>query len=369
LDDQKRRQPGYVPAKKQLSRMKKGYYSFFQKTNKRPLLTVAGGAGVGKTYNLQDVLDNFCGYKAYDEREAKAAEENGETYEDYDYVFAPQINSVPKLAKFLNKFPDKIIVFDDNDALLTDPEMSNIMKNLCDGNPKNRKFPEYNDKEKPTGKNAFFSGKLVVLTNKSMDTLNRNEDAKAVMSRGNKQEINFTVQENIDTLRDRYKTMKMDTEIPGLTVKEEQDLRDEIFDFIVENKDKLDPSKFTVRKFSELYDKVAEEKNAEILARTSADAAEDFEPEDWHESALDILNKAEEGSNMEDNYNVAFNDPAEDWSEEEKRKFDRIEKKLNKKRNKHSEEDDDEDSEDEETAKAIFDEMSLSEAEDLLFNW
>jgi hypothetical protein len=365
LDDQKRRQPGYIPPAQQLSGLNKMYFAFFQKENHSPLITVSGGAGVGKTYMVKKSLNQYLGYKEYNKKQA----EEDPSYDDFDYIFAPQnINSVPKLAKFLNKYPDKILVFDDNDDVLTNPDMLNIMKNLTDGDKDNRKFPEYDEKGRPTGKNKSFNGKMVILTNKSLDYLNRNEDAKAVMSRGDAADIHFTVQENIDALRDRYKTMNCQVQIPNISVKEEEAIRDEIFNFIVENKNKLDPKKFTVRKFINVYKKVYEEKLAEAMSKTSADAAIDFKPKDWRESALEILNKAQETSVLGDDNNLAFYNPSEDWSDELKRKFEKIDKKVkkNNKANDVDEEDDDIDDDDSETAKAMFNEMSINEAEDLL---
>lgn len=374
VDHQKRLNPNYVSAKKQLGRMKKGYLAFLSERATRPMMIAAGGAGVGKTYGLRQVMEDYKGMAIYDEEEAKKAEDAGIPYTDFDAIFAPQINSLPKLAKFLSKYPDKVVIFDDNDDLLTNPDMANVMKTLADTNPKARFFPEYDEKGKATGKNNVFKGKMIILTNKSSDTLNKNEDAKAVMSRASKQEIKFTVQENIDTLKDRYLKMKTGVEIPGISDSEEKQIREDIFNYIIENKNKLDPSKFTVRKFIDIYEKIAQEKEAEEIASTSADAAEDFEPEDWRDSALEILNKAESNDKLY-NYDVAFYDPEEDWSEEEKKELSAISKKID------SDEDNDE-LEDElitgksnkksknkdKVQKGLFDDMSLKDAEDLLLS-
>lgn len=372
VDYQKRLNPNYVSAKKQLGRMKKGYLAFLSERATRPMMIAAGGAGVGKTYGLRQVMEDYKGMAIYDEEEAKKAEAAGIPYTDFDAIFAPQINSLPKLAKFLSKYPDKIIVFDDNDDLLTNPDMANVMKTLADTNPKARFFPEYDDKGKATGKNNVFKGKMIILTNKSSDALNKNEDAKAVVSRASKQEIKFTVQENIDTLKDRYKTMKTGVEIPGVSDSEEKQIREDIFNYIAEHKNKLDPAKFTVRKFIDVYEKIAQEKEAEEIASTSADAADDFEPEDWRDSALEILNKAEDSDELY-NYDVAFHDPEDDWPEEEKKELSTLVKKID------SEEENDE-LEDElitgkpnkksknknKVQKSLFNDMSLEDAENLL---
>lgn len=367
LDNQKRQRPNYVPPKRQLSRMMKGYLAFLDEDNNRPMLIAAGGAGVGKTYGLRKVLKEYKGLQAYDEEQAAADPE----YNDYDYIFAPQINSLPKLAKFLSKNRDKIVVFDDNDNIITDHDIANVMKTLGDTNPKARYFPEYDEKGKATGKNGVFTGKMVILTNKSSDFLNRNEDAKAVMSRASKQEIKFTVQENIDTLQDRYKTMDTGVKIKDITKSEDEKIRQDIFDYIVEHKDKLDPAKFTVRKFIDVYEKIASERLAELESKYSADAAEDFEPEDWRDSALEILNKAQ--SNEFADYDVAFYNPEDEWTDEQKKRLSKIAKKIDEDLDKMGADDDEDETPKKKKGKKVkksFDidfGMTLDEAEDLLF--
>ena len=328
VDAQKRKNPKYVNQKMQLNRLRKSYFSFLSKNNNRPMLVSMGGAGVGKTWNFNHMAQDYCGMVKWDSKKAKAAYEAGQEYTDFDYIVAPQINSVPKLCKFLSKYKDKVVVFDDNDAILTDNEMSNIMKTLCDGTPSNRYFAEYDDKGKATGKNAVFSGKIVVMTNKSSDKLQRNKDANAVMSRAAQNEVSFTINENIEALKDRYMTMDCNINIPSFDDAKEKQLRQDIFDYIVDNKDKLDPRSFTVRKFAALYEKAAEEINAAEAASQSASAADDMTPEDWRESALDILNKGENNEPL--NVNMAFHDPEDDLSEEEKKKFAKIFKKIDK---------------------------------------
>ena len=348
LDYQKRQNPNYVAPKIQLGRMKKSYVGFLQPTNNRAMLVVAGGAGVGKTYGLKQA------FKAMQKRIYDPEGYNAQYPDDYDVVFAPQINSLPKLAKFLSKNKDKIVVFDDNDNILTNSEISNVMKTLGDTDKEQRFFPEYDDKDKATGKNAKFTGKMIILTNKDGATLNKNEDAKAVMSRASKQEINFTVQENLDILKDRYKKMDTGVEIPGMPADEEEKLREDIYQYIVDNRNKLDPQKFTVRKFIDIYEKAA----VEYISSQMAHDDSDYEPEDWRVSGLEILNKGEDYDALQDN--LAFNDPEDEWDESTKKFYKKIKKQL----------DNDDDSTEEEVSKSLFDDfgMSLVDAENLLLD-
>lgn len=380
VDAQKRKNPKYVNQKMQLNRLRKSYFSFLGKNNNRPMLVSMGGAGVGKTWNFNHMAQDYCGMVKWDSEKAKAAEEAGQEYTDFDYIVAPQINSVPKLCKFLSKYKDKVVVFDDNDALLTDNEMSNIMKTLCDGTPSNRYFAEYDEKGKATGKNAVFKGKIVVMTNKSSDQLLRNPDAGAVMSRAAQNEVSFTINENIEALKDRFMSMDCNIDIPSYDDAQEKQLRQDIFDYINDNKDKLDPKSFTVRKFAALYEKAAEEINAAEAASQSASAADDMTPEDWRESALDILNKAMDDSAL--NVNMAFHDPEDDLTEKEKKEYAKIFKKIDSDDGwefNETQDDEKEDKDDKTSSskkkvkkkkikKSFEDEfgMSLSEAESLL---
>ena len=360
IDYQKRQNPNYVAPKVQLGRMKKGYIGFLQPTNNRALLVVAGGAGVGKTYGLKQTL-GVMQKRIYDPDGY-----NAQYPDDYDVIFAPQINSLPKLAKFLSKNSDKIVVFDDNDDILTNSDISNVMKTLGDTDKAQRFFPEYDEKGKATGKNAKFTGKMIILTNKDSATLNRNEDAKAVMSRASKQEINFTVQENLDILKDRYKKMDTGIEIPGMPADEEEQLRQDIYDYIVENRDKLDPQKFTVRKYIDIYEKAANE----YISSQAADDDPDLEAEDWRISALEILNKGENYDILQNN--LAFNDPEEDWDEETKKFYQKIKNKLEDGNDAFIDDSikTDKKEKDIKIKKSIFEDfgMSLKDAENILLN-
>lgn len=375
VDAEKRKNPKYVNQKMQLNRLRKSYFSFLSPYSNAPMLVSAGGAGVGKTWNFNHIAQDYCGMVKWDSDKAKKAEEAGQEYTDFDYIVAPQINSVPKLCKFLSKYKDKVVVFDDNDALLTDNEMCNIMKTLCDGTKSNRYFAEYDDKGKATGKNTVFKGKIVVMTNKSSDQLLRNPDARAVMSRADRNEVSFTINENIEALTDRYMKMDCNIKIPSYDDAQEKQLRQDIFDYIVDNKDKLDPRGFTVRKFAELYKKAASEINAAEAAKQSASAAEDLEPEDWRDSGLDILNKADENYVL--STNLAFYDPEDDLSEEERKRYANIFRRIDSddwefKETSEDEKEDkinDKNKSSKKKIKKSFDAdlgMSLSEAEDIL---
>ena len=76
-----------------------------------------------------------------------------------------------------------------------------------------------------------------VMTNKSSDKLQRNKDANAVMSRAAQNEVSFTINENIEALKDRYMTMDCNINIPSFDDAKEKQLRKDIFDYILNNLD------------------------------------------------------------------------------------------------------------------------------------
>jgi len=366
----------YKKPEKQIQQMARGFLQFTSKGSTRPLCVCYGGAGVGKTYTLKTCLREVNMMEEYDPS-------NPNQGDDYDWVVSPQVNSMAKLAKQLNQHNGKIVIFDDNDDILTDPEMANLMKTLTDGDPNSRFFPEYDERGKPTGKNMKFTGKIIVLTNKSSDTLSKNEDAKAIMSRGTKMGLNFTVQENLEALQNRYKTMNTGVEIDGFDEgsQEDQEYRQRIFDFINDHKDELDPKTFTVRKFNELYELGAQEILANKVA-SSSQKMRDFlgDDDNLEDIWLDNLNKADDDDMNNDNNDLAFYDP--DWSDDnltplQKKRLAQLDKKImdgvGTDDDKEAEESGNKKSKKKQkkatkAEKALKDEfgMSLDEAEDLL---
>ena len=203
------------------------------------------------------------------------------------------------------------------------------------------------------------------------------EDVKAVLSRAKKYDIQFTVKENLDVLADRYKDMEID----GLTIdkSEEPKLRQAVFDFIVENQSKLDPATFTVRKFGEIMKAVEDDYIVSSLSKQSSDVADyaydEDDAEGWKSVAMDILNKADDGSDFAE---------TKDGNGDDKKAVAAAMKKIKKNNPKLYKEllsDDDDDVDDkeltgtadsdnetetEEAEKALQSDMSLEDAEYLL---
>lgn len=279
LDYMNRKDPYYRNPEQQMLGLNRLFATFLK--GNMPLMVSAGGAGAGKTTGFQKVA-KVLGLVEYDPSKHKPGDG------DYHY-FVPgsDVTDDKDFEKLLHEHNGKVIVFDDKDRLLVTNanKLINKMKSITDGNPKMRIFtnPE-------TGQPERFTGKLLFLTNKSMDTLNKDEDHKAIMSRGLKHDIRMTVNENMELLEKRYKTMGGPYfEDP----QEDAQWRENVYKYIKQNKDKLDPDKFTVRKFTEIMESVAGLADTNRLAEENEDAEGVFGSNvDWKIEAHQILNKA-----------------------------------------------------------------------------
>lgn len=373
LDYQKRLDPDYQSPNSVIEDLNTDYLSFMV-SDVSPLFVSAGGAGAGKTYGFKKMAEEL--------NMPRLKEGQDPADEDWAYVNLTNPASEKDFRSMLKKYNGTyldpvdgeehghILVFDDNDKILTSKEFQALMKNLADTDPEMRTF-----KDPDTGEMIKFTGKIMVVTNKSMDSLTENEDGKAIMSRAEKSDIHFTVKENLELLEQRYKGMPIDG--LNIPISKQQSVRQEVFNFIKENADKLDPSKFTPRKFGEVIKEVHKDVNRQNYAARSATIAKltgaSNTNKTWQKKAMSILNKADEDE---------FNDVDSSSDDKDKKNNPAIKKRMEliKKKNPELYEKlwgkkvldffggDDEDNDDEESAeKAIQSDMSLEEAENILF--
>lgn len=286
LDYQRRADPLYRSPKQQIQSLNRQLFHFMT-SKKSPMFVSAGGAGAGKTTSMLKVA-KVSGLEQFDPSRHKPGDG------DYDFVIVDKdIEDVKDLLSILSKHNGKLLIFDDKDKLLTSRSSPIIsqMKSLADGNPKMRLF-----KDPATGEPTRFTGQLMFITNKTMDTLNDNEDHKAIMSRASKNDIHFTINENIEILEERYKTMGPKME--SVDAAEEEQIREKLFRTIKANRDKLDPDKFTVRKFTEALEYID---GIEATNKQEDDQAEELfgEKMDWTQTIVrDVLNKATDVDDM-----------------------------------------------------------------------
>ena len=289
-DYQQRKSPRYKNPDKQLQLLS-ALYGGILLNNKFPMMVAAGGAGAGKTTRFFQVAD------AYSKKEFDPGNQNPGD-DDYDFVMVDKdVDDEKELRALMSAHNGKLIVFDDKDKLLISDSnpIKGLMKAITDGEPKNRRF-----QNTITGKQDKFTGRLLFLTNKTMDILTKDEDHKAIMSRGKKGDIHFTINENLELLKERYKTMGGRMESIG-TQAEEDEVRKKVYDIIVENKKMLDPSKFTVRKFIEALEVVDDLSRSNAMSKTSSSAKALFGQFNWEDDIIDILNK---GEDLESNNNI-----------------------------------------------------------------
>ena len=360
LDQQKRQDENYVPPVEQIQDLNAEYLDFLD-GDASSFLISAGGAGVGKTWGFKKLCE-LLNLQKFDPENMKPGDD------DYDWVVAPNIKSEKQLNEFLAQHNGKIILFDDNDAILTRQDMKAVMKTVNDNDPESRLF-----KDPATGQMVKFTGKIACITNKSLDSLSADEDGKAVLSRAKKLEVKMTVEENLEILSQRYKTMNID----GLDLgSDEAKLREEAYQFILDNKDKLDPAKFTVRKFRDIMLDIQSARRRNQFSGSSAMASQLVgSGRDWRKVAMVSLNKADDDE---------LNKESEEEEVGEKRPTDRVKQKIAKLKKKnpklanqlfgdaaadHFDDTDIDDESDKKTEKSLqvdFGDMSLKDAEDLL---
>lgn len=367
LDIQKRSNPNYMNVKEEIQDLNAEYFNFLT-GDSSPMLISSGGAGVGKTYGL-NIMAKYLNYKFLDQNQNP---EDG----DWTIVKCPNPKSEKEFLQMLKMYNGEddngnkhILVFDDHDSILTSKQYNSTMKTIADSDPDSRLF-----KDPETGKMIKFTSKILVITNKNQNALmnaagDSSEDLNALFSRATKKDIHFTVNENLELLKDRYKTMK----ISGLNMNsnDEMKAREEVYNFIVDNKDKIDPRFFTVRKFSEAMNAIAKDYKVKNVQDNAVMSDLVGKKVDWKSSVLQMLKKGEEIDIIKG-----------DFFEQKMKDLPKNTKKLMIKMNKDNPEmfkklfgdkvlkiiSDDSDDENDNVEKSFDDSMTIKEAEELILS-
>lgn len=377
--------PGYLNPDNKTGQLNEQYDNFI-KYDTTPLFVSAGGAGIGKTYGWEAIAkeNNLVPLKPGEDPENK----------DWGYVMVSdpddEVDFRKMLAKYNGTYVDddgeehpRILVFDDADKILTSRAgaMKALMKKITDNNPENRIFT--NPK---TGENEVFKGAILILTNKNVSAISSaNEDAKAILSRGIVNDIQFTRAESMQIINNRYKDMKLgsyqkafEKQFPDK--KKQMEIREIARDWIEENVNDADPGKFTPRTFIQVMSLIgpifAEGGNNKVRMINGTVQVGTNVP--WQTQALRIIKAGEndfEKANSEDEYTEEAMVEAKEQllkNKEEAKKKDK--KRYNVLYSKRAVdtilfgedgEVDDDDVEDAEKALDI-DIMSISDAEDIL---
>lgn len=398
--------PGYLTAQNKVNELY-GQMWNWAKNPKSPLFVSAGGAGAGKTYGFREVVSEDLSLP-----ELEPTDDPNNT--DWAWVMLNDDAAEDKkaleatLAKYNGTFMGSdgreyphILFFDDADKLLTtgQKDLVALMKKINDNNPKNRTFT--NPK---TGKTEVWKGKIIITTNKDLAKLSENNDTQAVLTRASKSDIHFTRNETMELLADRYEKMALNKAQPildelGLTEEEDAQLRQDVFDFMLDHVTEADPRKFSPRVFESIIEQYADKwKNGGKprktgkgtigtdvpwkIAALSLLKAEDVDIEkahDYDDSMYSNQAMLDRKKNLEEfmahakkngTYDKFFSQEAQNLilfgpSEEDEKKAAERAKKSEKKSKKKAAKKANKGSDD--TKKGFDNEMSLDEAESILF--
>ena len=385
--------PGYLSAKNKINDLNARMMNW-AKADRSPMFISAGAAGAGKTFGWQNIVASYLSLP-----QLKVGADPTST--DWGYVMLEDKDCEDErslretLAKYNSSWIDdkgnphpRILFFDDADKMLTSrsAQMTNLLKRICDNNPENRVF------ETPNGQKEIWRGKILVTTNKDIAKLSANPDFAAVQSRVTISDIQFTRNETMEILSGLYYKMKLGNtaktviEEQGWTDEDIEDFRQEVFDFMVENINEADPRKFTPRTFLQLCEDIAPKwKNGNDVIHTGTGTiGVDVH---WRKLAIRLI-KAQDNDIEKSEYNEELYSPEAMLKRkqelEETMAQAKREGKYDELFGEHAQEavlfgdvdDEPEETEtepevepqDEETKKALENEMSLDEAEQILFS-
>ena len=233
----KKKDPDYQPPIEVMYDLNRQYLEFLDNKEQRFMIS-AGGAGIGKSYGFKKIAE-LLNKRPFD------AETDSPGDGDYDYVELGDINSKKQLLNVLKAHNGKILLFDDTDSVITRADLASIMKKATAASGK-RVVGDPEDVKS----NFVFTGRIIIMTNKDLVSLSKNEDTKAIISRATlTSEVYLTVDETIEVLKDRYEDMDIPQQPHLDDPEEDKQERKELYDLIVKNRAKIDPAKFTTRTF------------------------------------------------------------------------------------------------------------------------
>lgn len=147
-------------------------------------LVITGPGGLGKTHTVVETL-KACG---------KVEDTIGS--EDGDYLMVKGFSTAKALFRTLWENNSKLIIYDDCDAVLTDPVAVNILKGALDSSDKRviSWNAEFRDTEEMP--NRFeFTGRVIFISNRSMDRI-----PQALISRSMRVSLDMTTDEKVERL-------------------------------------------------------------------------------------------------------------------------------------------------------------------------
>lgn len=193
-----------------------------------------GTGGVGKTYTVMQQLKK-AGKIEYNEDKMSPGSE------DYDYVKVTGKSTPTAVWKELYQHNGKIIMFDDNDAVLKNPDAVNFFKGALDTSGDNtisygttKKLVDDDGNELP--KRFKFTGRCIFVSN-----LPPNEIPQPLKSRGFSVDLSMNKDQTMTRLRSIAKNKEgklSNLKFPGIEDYSEEDMK-EVLDHVDSLKDKM----------------------------------------------------------------------------------------------------------------------------------
>lgn len=375
--------PGYLNAQQKCDELNGVMWDWAQNPGS-PLFISAGGAGAGKTFGWREIVADDLSLP-----ELKPGDDPANKDWGWVMVTDKDVEDEDAFAKTLEKYNGTftgtdgkeyphILFFDDADRLLVTGKkpLQAMMKKINDVDPDNRVFTDSN------GNQQLWKGKILITTNKDIAKLNENEDMRAVLSRAEKSDIRFTRNEALELMYNRYQKMALKRanallRANNYTKDEEAELRQDVMDFLMDNIGKADPKKFQPRIFEDIVLKIVRKwKNGSQARKTGKGNIGTSIP--WQISALELIKaqdndieKAEDVDEMYTKENLLARKKRLEEIKKRAKKAGKFEKLFgdeardaiifgssNKEKKKEKKA---------ETKKAYDNEMSLAEAEEILF--
>lgn len=277
---EKKKEPDYKKPTEVVEDLNEQYLEFLDNPEQRFMIS-AGGAGIGKSYGFNKIAE-LLNLKPFQE-----GDQEGD--EDYDIFEAPDVNSGKQLLNILKAHNGKIIVFDDNDKVLRRSDCASVMKKATATTGK-RIVGDPDDVKT----NFEFTGRIMIMTNKDLNSLAESEDSKAIISRAMMvSEIYMTVSEQIEVIKNRYQDYEF-KQAPRLADEaEDRAERDEVMSLIEKNQKNIDPAQFTTRTFQEILINKRKVDNANAKRSNPAFASLiGTKPKDWKRVATAVLTKS-----------------------------------------------------------------------------
>lgn len=277
---EKKKEPDYKAPVEVIQDLNEQYLEFLDNPEQRFMIS-AGGAGIGKSYGFNKIAE-LLNMKPFEE-----GDQPGD--DDYNIFEAPDVTSGKQLLSILKAHNGKIIVFDDNDKVLRRADCASVMKKATATTGK-RIVGDPDDIKS----NFEFTGRIIIMTNKDLNSLAESEDVKAIISRAMMvSEIYLTVPEQIEVMKSRYQDYEF-KQAPRLDDEAaDKKERDEIMSLIEKNQKNIDPIQFTIRTFQEILINKRKVDNANEKRNNPAFAAMiGSKQKDWKKVALDVLTKA-----------------------------------------------------------------------------